>query len=346
MTKPRRIGRGAVRPLALLLTGVLGFSATAATAGAVPGTPGISEAKALIGRQRFAEAQAMLEDLLRRPEAPSADAFYHLAVCHASQGRPESADRNLEMALGREPTHLPAIHLRAYLRFASGQYEESIRWAGKFLEENPSGGETRKILGLARFMLGNKNGAELDLKEATAIMPADFDAHYYLGRVYFERSKLTPALESFRRAIAINPASVKAHNHLGQTLEGLTRFDEAVSAYETAIAHERSVGQASEWPYYNLGSLLLAEGDAARAVPLLEQALARRRSSVQTRTRLGVALSAASRLEDAALHLRAAVQADPDNADAHYQLGRVLMKLGESEAARRHLSRFETLREP
>jgi Flp pilus assembly protein TadD len=74
--------------------------------------------------------------------------------------------------------------------------------------------------------------------------------------------------------------------------------------------------------------------------------LERNRSSVQTRTKLGVALSAASRLDDAARQLRTAVQADPENADAHYQLGRVLMKLGRSDEARGHLSQFERLREP
>ncbi len=256
------------------------------------------------------------------------------------------ADRNLDMALEREPMHLPAMHLKAYLRFASGEFQESIRWADKFLEVHPSGGETRKILGLARFMLGDKDAAELDLKQATASIPADFDAHYYLGRVFFERSKLTPALESFRRAIAISPNSVKALNHLGQTLEGLARFDEAVSAYEKAIEFEVQGAERSEWPYYNLGSLLLSGGDAMRAVQLLEQAMERNSSSVQTRTKLGVALSAASRLDDAARHLRAAVRAEPDNADAHFQLGRVLMKLGKSDQARGHLSQFERLREP
>lgn len=329
--------------LALLLAGLLGCG-TVGSAYSEP--PEISAAKALIGQQRFAEAQGILQDLVRRPAAPPAEAFYQLAVCHARQDRHEVANRNLDMALEKEPMHLPALHLKAYLQFAAGQFQESIRWSGKFLEAQPSGGETRKISGLARFMLGDKDGAELDLKQATAVLPRDFEAHYYLGRVYFERSKLTPALESFRRAIVLSPRSVKAHNHLGQTLEGLARFDAAVSVYEKAIEFESEGSERSEWPYYNLGSLLLSEGYPQRAVELLEQALERNRSSVQTRTKLGVALSAASRLDDAARQLRTAVQADPENADAHYQLGRVLMKLGRSDEARGHLSQFERLREP
>ena len=40
-----------------------------------------------------------------------------------------------------------------------------------------------------------------------------------------------------------------------------------------------------------------------------------------------------------------AVQDEPGNPDAHFQLGRVLMKLGKVEEAREHLSQFERLRE-
>ena len=119
-----------------------------------------------------------------------------------------------------------------------------------------------------------------------------------MGRVYFEGSKLTLALESFRVAIQLDPRSVKARNHLGQTLEGLTRFEEAKDAYQDAVELEQQGPERSEWPFYNLGSLLLAEGDTEQAVTLLEKALQRNPSSLQTRTKLGAAYSAASRLED------------------------------------------------
>ena len=327
----------------LLLTGMVWL---VAVAGAESDPSGIVRAKALMSQERFAEAQSILQDLVRRPEKPPADAFYHLAVCHARLGMPVDADQHLDKALEREPAHLPAMHLKAYLLFASGDFRESLRWAGKYLGINPSGGETRKIQGLARFMLGDKEGAEVDLTRATKSLPRDFDAHYYLGRVFFERSKLSLALESFRQATTLRPRSVKAHNHLGQTLEGLTRFDEAVSAYEAAIRLETEGADRSEWPYYNLGTLLLSGGDTERAVSLLETALERNTASVQTRTKLAVALSAASRFDDAARHLRQAIASDPGDADAHFQLGRILMKLGRSEEARRHLSQFERLREP
>ena len=303
-------------------------------------------AKLLIEDGKFAEAQGILQTMLSEGPNPRPEVRYQLAVCHARLGKRDMAEQNLDIVLRTSPDHLPSLHLKSYLLFSSGQYHEALAWAARYLERQPDGGETRKIAGLARFMLGDKAGAEHDLKRTAELSPRDFDAHYYLGRIYFERSKLTLALEEFRKAITLNPRSVKARNHLGQTLEGLTRFDEAMSAYSEAIEFEREGHERSEWPYYNLGSLVLTEGEAARAVELLEQALERNSSSVQTRTKLGVALSAASRLQDAERELRTALRTDPDNADAHFQLGRVLMKLGQTVEGRRHLARFERLREP
>ena len=337
--RSRRIHRAFAFLLAAFVAAGVSFSYPSASAQ-------ISAAKELISQQRFAEAQAILERLLEQTEEPAAEAHYQLAVCHARQGRTQVADRTLDAALKKEPGHLPALHLKAYIRFSTGRYQEAIEWADQYLKKQPGGGDTRKISGLAHFMLGDKAAAESDLKQAAHLLPQDFDAQYYLGRVYFERSKLRPALESFRSAIALRPQSVKAHNHLGQTLEGLTRFDEAKGAYQKAIELEQLDTERSEWPYYNLGSLLLSEGDASQAVALLEQALERNPPSVQTKTKLGVALSAASRHDDATRQLRAAVKAEPGNPDAHFQLGRLLMKLGKVEEAREHLTQFERLREP
>lgn len=337
-------GSGSLRGAASVLVAVILHLGVATGQLAQPESLGI--AAELVRQERFAEARKILETLVQDSSNVPAEAYYHLAVCDARQGRRHAADTNLDLALARDSGYLPAVHLKAYFEFSAGRYSEALGWTGHYLDQRPDGGETRKISGLARFMLGDRPGAELDLKRAASLLPQDFDAHYYLGRVYFEGSKLTLALSAFRKAIELDPRSAKARNHLGQTLEGLTRFEEAGDAYRDAIHVEKEGAERSEWPYYNLGSLLLAEGDTEKAVTLLEEALARNPSSLQTRTRLGAAYSAASRLADAEKQLRAAVLEEPTNADAHYQLGRVLMKLGLKDEGRKHLALFERFREP
>ncbi len=304
----------------------------------------IGSVKDLIERGLYTDALRVLTRMSERPEGLSIDGRYQLAVCHARLGNTKAAEASLEAVLQGQPSHLPALHLKAYLQFSAGRYRDSLEWAEKFLRLHPDGGETRKVSGLSRFMLGDKQGAEADLEVAVRQLPADFDAHYYLGRVYFEQSKVSPALQSLRRAVAIQSDSVKARNHLGQALEGLARFEEAAEAYREAIELESSGSERSEWPYYNLGALLLADGDVEGAITLLEKALDRNPSSAQVRTKLGAALSAASRFAEAASQLRVAVRAAPEHAEARFQLGRVLMRLGETDEARVQLQEFQRLR--
>ena len=78
----------------------------------------------------------------------------------------------------------------------------------------------------------------------------------------------------------------------------------------------------------------------------LQQALERRPSWPEARVKLARALLSSDRLEAALRQLNKVVEADPENADAHYQLGRAWTKKGRPDQARRHFALFEKLRQP
>ena len=61
---------------------------------------------------------------------------------------------------------------------------------------------------------------------------------------------------------------------------------------------------------------------------------------------LAKALISAGKLEEALLQLKESLQIDPNHADTHYQLGRLLSKTDKREEARQHFLLFEKLRKP
>jgi Flp pilus assembly protein TadD len=61
---------------------------------------------------------------------------------------------------------------------------------------------------------------------------------------------------------------------------------------------------------------------------------------------LGVALAAVGKQPQAVAELEAVISDQPDNAEAHYQLGRLYTRLGERTKAREHLLTFQRLRRP
>jgi tetratricopeptide (TPR) repeat protein len=256
------------------------------------------------------------------------------------------ASETVDRALERAPDNLAALYWKSFVLFQKGDYRQASTLAERYLKRNPASGEARKILGLAHFMLGQSALAEAELLRASELAPADADVRYYLGRIQFERHNLTAALESFRAVVALDAQSVRGFNHLGQTHEGLARFDDAREAYGTAIEIDRRQARRSEWPYFNLGVLLLKEGRAQEAAGCLREALAVKPSWSEAKVQLAVALGLANELKEARQMLEEVLLAEPKNAQAHYQLARLLVKLQLPEEASRHFRLFAESKRP
>lgn len=250
------------------------------------------------------------------------------------------AGQTVDRALEQSPDNLPATYWKSFVLFQTGHYRQSGALAGRYLQRNPASGDARKILGLAYFMLGQPALAESELQKASELSAADADVRYYLGRIQFERQNLPAALESFLGVVALDAQSVRGFNQLGQTYEGLARFDEARAAYEKAIELDRRQAKRSEWPYFNLGVLLLKEGRAHDAAACLREALAVKPSWPEAKVQLAVALGSANQFKDARQLLEDLLLIEPKNAQAHYQLARLLVKLQLPEEARRHFRLF------
>ena len=84
---------------------------------------------------------------------------------------------------------------------------------------------------------------------------------------------------------------------------------------------------------YNLGDLLLTQGNAAGAIPYFEAACKAEPRSALAVSELGLALAAASRMTDAKLQFKRALELDPKFTDARYDLGTAEAATGNWEAA-------------
>ena len=76
----------------------------------------------------------------------------------------------------------------------------------------------------------------------------------------------------------------------------------------------------------------------------MRQALERQPGWPRARVQLAIALFLTNRFDEARGHLEDVIRANPDDADAHYQLGRLYMKMGKHEQARRQLLLFDSLK--
>jgi Flp pilus assembly protein TadD/mono/diheme cytochrome c family protein len=84
---------------------------------------------------------------------------------------------------------------------------------------------------------------------------------------------------------------------------------------------------------YNLASVLLASGDAAKALQLYRDLLAQHPNDARTLTSLGSALQTSGDLEAARSEFKAAIAQDPDSTDAIFDLASLDLRRGDLDEA-------------
>jgi tetratricopeptide (TPR) repeat protein len=92
--------------------------------------------------------------------------------------------------------------------------------------------------------------------------------------------------------------------------------------------------------YLNEGLALERQGDFEGAVTSYQLALRDEPSSVKVLQYIAIALSKTSRHEEAIRHYRRAIELSPDLPGAHYGLGFLLLRRGDSARAAQHLEAF------
>ena len=188
------------------------------------------------------------------------------------------------------------------------------------------------------------------------------------GLVRYAEGQLQDAIDAHRRAVAIlekedaqGVALAGALNELGAAYRGARQATEALAAYQRALTlAEARVGAESDLVATSrngLANTLLLDGRFDEALPLYQQALAvferrlgpRHYRTVTTINNVGVVLAEQGRFADALPYFekvvaaREAVAADAKAADAHANLGMLLLELGRLDAAEAELERAKGL---
>jgi tetratricopeptide (TPR) repeat protein len=132
---------------------------------------------------------------------------------------------------------------------------------------------------------------------------------------------LNEAVERFGHAINIYPKYFRALNDLGVLFIRMNRIDEAAKTFEKAIALAPHI----YYPRLNLGIVKTRQGKYKDAIEILDKLFKEQPTLMQVRVALADALQADNRLDEAEVHLRAALANkkwnDVREGNVYYQLG-------------------------
>ena len=158
--------------------------------------------------------------------------------------------------------------------------------------------------------------------------------HMEAANKAYNSSNLLKALKEYNAAIELEPNFDEAWYNKALTLQGIGRYDEALDAYNTAL----EMDPENSAFYQNMGSIWASKGDVDKAREFYEKAasLAKDLSPRDAATNyynMGVTYINSGSNEEAKAALEQAIQIDPTHGESHYQLGVVLLGMGDLEGA-------------
>jgi tetratricopeptide (TPR) repeat protein len=209
-----------------------------------------------------------------------------------------AAEPLLRKVVDRDPSNYVAWFDLGFLENALGKVDESIAAYRKSVEAKPDVFESNLNLGL-QLAKTDQPDAEKFLRDAAQLKPTSHVAEgqgrawLSLARV-LEKTKPEEAIAAYRQVSALRPEDPEPHLAAGLLLEKENKFSDAESEYKQALA-------------------LDPKSDAL--------------------TGLANIYMRGHRFVEAEEYLRKLVVAQPGNAAAHIQLGRVLAAEGKNDAA-------------
>ena len=299
----------------------------------------------LLARDRGAAAAIELERALEL--APDLQpARVALAQIRLSEGELKGSAALLEEVLERSPRHgqalstLGQVYMRQGRRDEAREIAERARSPASYnLYSDPLMSEV-VAEGLSSVLLweraksfledGNYEQAARGLRQVVALLPSNPEVHLQLAVAYGGLGELALAGRHLERTVALDPDQADARIRLA------TFYLERQSPAEAVPHLRKAMELAPDDPDagWLLGKAQVLAGDLRGGLASFEEASAAGREvRAWAHNEWGSALAQTGRPEAALEHFRAALAADPENAQALFYSGLVLEGLGRVDEA-------------
>jgi tetratricopeptide (TPR) repeat protein len=296
-------------------------------------------ATALLGQGERAKAVAVLDRLPER----DADARFEAGVALGRAGAHAEAARFFDSARGYKDPYAAAYN-QVVMLVEAADYPAAVQAAEEVLARGQAPAEMYNLAARAYGGAGRIQEAYDALRQATRLEPRAPEHYIDLATLCVEHHNFDLGLEIVDIGLRQLPDSWMLHVQRGVLLAMTARLGEAEQAFEAA----RRLGPDQAVPYAALGMAWMQSGQADKAVAVLRAELGHRQDHVVPyifavallRSGVDPTAPAAAEAVDA---LRASVRADPAFAPARAELGRLLLKRGETEAAVEELEKAVAL---
>ncbi|GAC1659579.1 MAG: hypothetical protein NVS9B15_22390 [Acidobacteriaceae bacterium] len=203
-------------------------------------------------RPKESLAQATRAAALRDP---SADDLKIVALDYSLLGDLASADKYLQLAIGKDPRNREALYHLGRIRYIENHFSDAIGFFSRVLAIDPGDVKALTNLGLAYEGEGKSTAAieayDRAIQVQTSAARPSERPFYELGRLLLTQDKAANATPILARAVEINGGCAECLLELGKCEIALGAFSEARSHLEKSV----SLDDTSVAAHYTLARL-------------------------------------------------------------------------------------------
>ncbi len=200
--------------------------------------------------------------------------------------------------------------------------------------------ETLNNLGYAYLNDGKVNEAFIEFQKALLLNPNNKETLNYLGYISTRFKKYDEAISYYKRAISLDPNYADAVHNLGVTYAEMEAWDEAIKCFKAALGNP--VYSTPAQAYSNLGYAYYRKGDFVNAEMSIKDALLRNPVFPMAMYIHGLIYIETHNDQLAIEEFKKAIGILPDYSDAHWELAKIYLRMGQKARALKH---FEVVAE-
>ena len=190
---------------------------------------------------------------------------------------------------------------------------------------------------------GNPAAALASLDDALASYPANPLLHFNRGVALADEKRYEEAIEALRRGLSLDATHAEARLTLAKILVTSHQYEQALTEIDKYTDLAGAVSQSFDELYVR-GLALRHSNRMKESEAALRAALAVDPGHADALFNLGAVLVKQGEPDEAVAYLRKAAGLDPSRADVRYQLSQALRRAGDRAGAQRELDEFQRLR--
>lgn len=251
------------------------------------------------------------------------------------------AVQELSVFVKAHPDSWQALYQLGYADFRLHRIQASVDALCKSLVLNRNSADSHKILAYDLNILGRQELAIHELNETLRCDPANAEAHYELGRIYYEQGLYLRSANELEKSQSLAPDFVRVYHNLGLAYSAIGENQKAVAAFEQGLALNSRQPHPSAWPLIDYATYLNMQNQPEKARDLLLQAIRYEKSWDEAYSELSKAYRALNFPEDAINALRQAIALNRSRPEYHYSLARLYTQLHQLAEAKQELAIYE-----